>query len=255
MTVMTELRSPSAGGGPPSGAPSSGASSGKAPGFGGGAGWSGTWPDADGGVPWSGADLGAWLVAGRRATDGCEAAWLAGLAAFDRDAGWAEDGQLSCSAWLIWRAGLARSTAFERLRVAHELSRRPVLAAALADGRASYAMVWAMVRATGTDREVDESFVRVAESGTVRDVEWAVRLYLLHADQERPLHERAPRRGLRIRDLGDGTARVEGIITDVEAPPPPPVGVGGDDRHRPGDPPLPRPPHPHPSGLLRHRER
>jgi hypothetical protein len=166
--------------------------------------------------PWFGSDLGGWLVGRRRAMDGSEAVWLAGLAAFDREGGWAVDGASSCAAWLIGRAGMARATAFERVRVARELDRRPVLAAALAEGRVSYCAVRVMVRAVGASVGVDRALVEVAETGSVVDVELAVRAYRLHDEQDRKPDERAVGRGVRIRRLGEGMVRVEAVLTEVE---------------------------------------
>jgi hypothetical protein len=149
--------------------------------------------------------------------DGSEAVWLAGLAAFDREGGWAVDGALSCAAWLIGRAGMARATAFERVRVARELDRRPVLAAALVEGRVSYCAVRVMVRAVGASTGVDRALVAVAETGTVADVELAVRAYRLHDEQDRKPDERGAGRGVRVRRLGEGMVRVEAVLTEVES--------------------------------------
>src|SRR2546421_160164 len=55
-------------------------------------------------------DVGAWLTERRGLMDGNEAAWLDVLAEFDRDQGWALDGQLSGADWLMWRTKMARST-------------------------------------------------------------------------------------------------------------------------------------------------
>ncbi len=160
---------------------------------------------------------GDWLADHKRWLDSGEAAWLEALADFDAYRGWACDGQTTCADWLMWRCGLARTTAYEKVRVAHELRRRPVLAEALAGGRASYCAVRTMVRATGASREVDEAFVAVAEAGTVTDVERAVAAYLLHASQHNPPDDRLSRRGLRVVPRGDGTCKVEAILTDEEA--------------------------------------
>jgi hypothetical protein len=174
------------------------------------------WPLVGVDCPWFGSDLGGWLVGRRAVMDGSEAVWLAGLAAFDREGGWAVDGALSCAGWLMGRAGMARATAFERVRVARELDRRPVLAAALAEGRVSYCAVRVMVRAVGASTGVDRALVAVAETGSVADVEVAVRAYRLHDEQDRKPGERAVRRGVRVRRLGEGMVRVEAVLTEVE---------------------------------------
>jgi Domain of unknown function (DUF222) len=163
-------------------------------------------------------DVGEWLVGFRRRLDAGEAEWLEALARFDLDQGWADDGQLSCVEWLMWRVGFARATAFDRLRVAHELRRRPALAAALREGRVSSCAVRAMARAEGTSLEVDEAFIAVAEAGTVTDVERVVRSYRLYRSQEcSPGEHREVARGVRIRRCGDGMAKVEAVMTETEA--------------------------------------
>ncbi|MGH9115364.1 MAG: hypothetical protein ACRDWW_05985 [Acidimicrobiales bacterium] len=126
-------------------------------------------------------------------------------------------GQLSCAEWLVWRAKMARATAYEKLHVAHQLARRPVVARAFAEGRLSYSAVRAICRIEGPEPAVDEALVVLAEAGTVADVERAVRAYQLHADQ----HHRPPdphaRRGLRTRCNYDGTATAEVTLTELEA--------------------------------------
>ena len=43
------------------------------------------------------------------------ARWLALLAEFDRREGWRNDGQLSCVDWLVWRCGMSRRAAYDRV--------------------------------------------------------------------------------------------------------------------------------------------
>lgn len=165
-------------------------------------------------------DLGAWLVEHRLDLDRGEAQWLMRLAEFDRDGLWALDGQLSCATWLVWRTNMARSTAFEKLRVAHELLGRPVLTEAFARGRLSYSMVRAMTRMDHPSPEVDEALVALAESGqaSVLDIERVVRSFNLYADQERPP---APDREL-VRDVkirrsdGEGIGQILVTLSDLE---------------------------------------
>ena len=167
-----------------------------------------------GGVP---GGLGLWLVDQACGAGAWEAAWLEALVVFDRARGWAGDGALSCADWLIARVRLARSTAFEKLRVAHELARRPVVAEALAAGRIGYCAVREITRATGADAAVDEALVDLAAVATVLEVRRAVRAFLLCVEQERPPQERCRGRGLRMVARGDGTTRVEAVLTDLEA--------------------------------------
>src|SRR6185312_13436141 len=90
--------------------------------------------------------LGGFLITNRAAIDAAEARWLAALAEFDHRGGFAVDGHRDTVSWLIHHCGLARSTAKERLRVARELEHRPVLAAALADGRVSFTKIKTLTR-------------------------------------------------------------------------------------------------------------
>jgi Domain of unknown function (DUF222) len=132
-------------------------------------------------------DVGQWLIEHRAEMDRAEARWLEQLARFDRDGLWALDGQLSCVGWLVWRTNMARSTAFEKLRVAHELKRRPIVAEAFRQGRVSYSAVRAITRIDRPDPDVDEALVELAGSGqaSIVDLERVVRSYRLYADQDR----------------------------------------------------------------------
>src|SRR4051812_20546374 len=109
--------------------------------------------------------LGQQLVAHRQQLDRQEAQWFADLADFDRHAGWASDGHLSCISWLVHFCGLARPTAKDKLRVALELSRRPLLAEAHARGELSYSKVRAMTRVVDTTAELDQILLTLARTG------------------------------------------------------------------------------------------
>lgn len=163
-----------------------------------------------------GMDRGGWLVAHRWEMDRGESTWLEALAVFDRDQGWAADGQLSCVEWLMWRTGMSRATAFEKLRIARQLRDRPGVAAAFADGRLSYSAVRAITRIDDPDAGVDAALVDLAVAGRVVDVERAVRCYQLHAEQDRAPTDVADRRGVRILRGFDGTGRIEITLGDVE---------------------------------------
>ena len=163
-------------------------------------------------------DEGRWLVENRMEMDRAEAAWLEKLAEFDRDGLWALDGHLSCATWLTWRMNMARSTAFEKLRVAHELDRRPIIAEAFREGRLSYSAVRAITRMDRPDPDVDRALVEVASGeASILDVERLVRSYQLYADQERPPAEEVDRmRQVRIRRGDDGTGQVVVTLSDLE---------------------------------------
>ena len=158
-----------------------------------------------------------WLVSRRAGLDRGEAAWLAVLADFDVHQEWACDGQLSCVDWLMWRAAMSRATAFEKVRVAHQLRRRPAVADAFAAGRISYSAVRAITRIDRPDPAVDDALIHLAAVGSVRDVERAVRHYQLCADQERdPADIRHERRGVRLHRGWDGLGRADVILDDIE---------------------------------------
>jgi hypothetical protein len=155
-------------------------------------------------------ELGGLLVGGRAAIDMAEAAWLAQLEEFDRRGGWALDGHRDCVGWLVQQCGMARSTAKDRVRVAHELRRRPVVAAALAEGGLSYAKVKVVTRMVNLSDDTDRVVVAAAALGTVADVDRMYRHWKLHGEQDTPPAERAwDRRGVRTLSRYDGLATVE----------------------------------------------
>ena len=164
-------------------------------------------------------DVGEWLVERRGELDRGEAGWLERLAEFDRDGLWAAEGHLSCVSWLVWRTNMGRSTAFDKLRVAHQLARRPLVAEAFAQGRLSYSAVRAITRLDRPDPGVDQALVALAESGraSIVDIERVVRSYHLYADQDRPPPDEAGRsRSVKIRRGDDGTGQVIVTLSDIE---------------------------------------
>jgi hypothetical protein len=159
-------------------------------------------------------ELGRFLTTGRANIDAAEARWLAALAEFDARGGYGADGHRDCVSWLIDTCGLALSTAKERLRVARELQRRPVLAAALASGKISYTAVKTLTRITGLPAEADEAFVAVAVAGTHRDLQTLYRRWQLLNEQDKPLpDDRWDRCGIQT------VARNRGVaVTEVRLP-------------------------------------
>jgi Domain of unknown function (DUF222) len=162
------------------------------------------------------AERGEWLVAVLAEAEAAQAEWLLALADFDAAQGWALDGQLSCADWLIWRARMSRSTAYEKLQVARALRRRSVLREAFTSGRISYSATRAMARMDCPDEAVDEALVAVAESGTVRDVERVVAAYLRLEEQERRPRDLSQLRGVAVRPHYDGLATIEITLEEVE---------------------------------------
>jgi hypothetical protein len=140
-----------------------------------------------------GFEVAAWLIDQRRRLDMDEAVWLDVLAEFDRDQAWAVDGHLTCADWLRWTLKLCRSTAYEKLRVAHELRRRPLVKAAFAAGEITYSAARAITRLDDVTEAVDRALVALAINGTVLDLERAIRFYELHHQQDQPPDPRGGR--------------------------------------------------------------
>src|SRR5256714_487584 len=167
--------------------------------------------------PTSSDAVGRTLVAARRRLDAQEAEWFTALAEFDYRGGWAMDGHLSCVSWLVHFCGMARPTAKDKLRVALQLARRPVLAQAHAAGELSYSKVRALTRIDDADQEADQALVAAARVSTSEDMEKLARHWKLLGDQERPVDElaRYARRGLRRAGVWDGMATSE-LVLPVE---------------------------------------
>ncbi len=163
--------------------------------------------------------LGRWLADNRALMDRGEAGWLDRLGEFDRNQLWALDGSLSCCSWLMWATGMARSTAFERLRVARELFRRPVIAKAFGAGRLSYSAVRAITRMEDPTAEVDEAIVEFASAVgvSILDIEKLVRTYERYSSQDKPVADEAEaKRGVRITRGTDGYGQLTVTLSDLE---------------------------------------
>jgi hypothetical protein len=111
------------------------------------------------------------LRAGRIAA--AQAELLTWIAEFDRREGWAGTGLLSCAHWLSWQIGLSPSAAREQVRVARRLEELPAVAAAFADGQASYSKVRAITRAAEPDDGVE--WVELARHSSAAQLEKIVR--------------------------------------------------------------------------------
>jgi len=101
--------------------------------------------------------------------------FLALIAELDRRRGWAEWGVKSCAHWLNWKCGIDLGAARERIRVAHAVEKLPRIAAAMAEGRLSYAKVRAMTRVADSSNE--DYLLNIALCGTASHVEQVVRGY------------------------------------------------------------------------------
>ena len=164
------------------------------------------------------AELGPALVDWCRDAAARECRWLGLLAEFDRREAWRADGQLSCVDWLVWRCGLSARTARDKLRVAHELRRRPSVQDAFAAGSLSYSKVRAITRITDAGDETDAWLLKLAEAGTVADLERVAHRWLDLRDQERGIDtylRRYDRRQMVASSTYDGMMVIE-IVQPVE---------------------------------------
>ena len=161
------------------------------------------------------AELGEALAGWARRSAAAECRWLGMLAEWDLREGWYLDGQLSGVDWLVWRCGMCARTARDKLRVAHELRRRPAVAEAFASGRLSYCKVRAITRVTDADEDTDAWLVRLAQAGTAADLERAVRHWAHLQEQERGVEDylaRYDRRAVHASRTYDGMVVVEAVL-------------------------------------------
>jgi hypothetical protein len=103
------------------------------------------------------------------------ARFLALIAELDRRRGWAEWGVKSCAHWLNWKCGIDLGAAREKVRVAHALEKLPRIAAAMAEGRVSYAKARALTRVA--DETNEAYWLNIALCGTASQMEDLVRGY------------------------------------------------------------------------------
>jgi hypothetical protein len=91
----------------------------------------------------------------------------------------------SCAHWLNWKCGIDLGAAREKVRVAGALEGLPRIAAAMAEGRISYAKVRAMTRVANEANEGNEEYLlNIARCGTASHVEEVVRGYRRALDAE-----------------------------------------------------------------------
>jgi len=149
------------------------------------------------------------LIDGRRHIDTCEAAWLEQLADFDTWGTWAEDGHSHAVPWLVSKCGMSRSTAKEKLRVAHEMSRRPAIREAFLSGELPYSKVRLITRVERGDEEVDAKFVAHAKEDSFPVLEGRVKRWQMRADQDKQPRDLSDRFGVfRQQGFCGGTGRL-----------------------------------------------
>jgi hypothetical protein len=103
------------------------------------------------------------------------ARFLALVAELDRRRAWAEWGVKSCAHWLNWKCGIGLGAAREKVRVAHALDKLPRIAAAMAEGRISYAKARELTRVADASNEI--YLLNIALCGTASHVEQVTRGY------------------------------------------------------------------------------
>src|SRR4051794_37008889 len=163
-------------------------------------------------------ELASMLVDGRRQRDRAEAEWLAWLAEFDVQGGWAIYGCRSCVNWLVQHCGMNRVTAKDKLRIALQLRQRPVLRDALVSGRLSYSKIRALTRIRYISDEYDEENAAKGEVLTADDIEQMVRHAKAIEDQDKPPSRLEERCGVRMvcEYGGYGTIEVRAPLEDTE---------------------------------------
>jgi hypothetical protein len=144
---------------------------------------------------------------------------------FDGSEEWHHQGAQTCAHWLSWRIGLDPATAREKVRVARALGQLPVLDAALAAGRISYAKVRAITRVATP--ETEGRLVEMAAFSTGAQLERICRRYRGLRDQF--IREEAERTGglavdaadtdrmISLRNLPNGMVRLEATLQPDEA--------------------------------------
>ncbi|HUR76978.1 MAG TPA: DUF222 domain-containing protein [Acidimicrobiales bacterium] len=125
----------------------------------------------------SGTEVGRELVAEWTHIGTCLIGWILKLAEFDRDALWAIDGFTTCASWLEINCAMSRSTAFEKVRVAREVDRRPVVRAAFEAGTLPFSKAQAITRLADVDDARDAKFVADAAHSSVRALELRVKTW------------------------------------------------------------------------------
>jgi hypothetical protein len=131
-------------------------------------------------------EVGRELIAAWSEVDRGICQWVLKLADFDTSGAWREDGFGSCVSWLVNNCDVARSTAHEKLKVTHELTRRYLVRAAFEAGL-PYTKVRVLVRLKGVNHDRDEEFLGHAQTDTVRVLSERVNTWnYYHGQDDKP---------------------------------------------------------------------
>jgi hypothetical protein len=131
---------------------------------------------------------------------------------FDEAEGWRADGQQSCAEWLSFKTGMSMSTAYEQVRVARRLGQLPHLDEAFAAGKLSYCKVRALSRVADEHNEAK----LVASAGQMSGAELELHCRGLRIKQH-AFGQREAERYVRLRSQGDGTVKLEAVLSADEA--------------------------------------
>jgi hypothetical protein len=139
----------------------------------------------------------------------CNGEWILTLADFAETESWHGDGCSSLVQWLQVYCEMGRSTAKEKLRVARELAKRPVVARALRDGTISYSKARELTRLEGLDNERDERYVAEAPEMSMPRLEAWIKQWNWHGAPEKKPTSLEDHYGLRReRGFGGGLGRI-----------------------------------------------
>jgi hypothetical protein len=140
------------------------------------------------------------------------ARFLALIAELDRRRGWAEWGVKSCAHWLNWQCGIGLGAAREKVRVAHALGKLPRIAAAMVEGRVSYAKARELTRVADASNE--SYLLNIALCGTASHVEETVRNYRRALDAEELTRDAIQQRDQRLsfHTESDGSMVIRGRV-------------------------------------------
>ncbi len=157
----------------------------------------------------SSSEFGREIAADYARINTCTGEWILKLAEFDESESWHGDGCSSLVQWLQVFCDMGRSTAKEKLRVARELSKRPVIAAALRDGTIPYTKARELTRLEGLDNERDERYVAEAPEMSMPRLEAWIKQWNWHGAPAKKPHSLEDHYGLRReRGFGGGLGRV-----------------------------------------------
>ena len=139
--------------------------------------------------------------------------FLRALAESDRHGDWAEAGFASCADWLVWRIGVTRMTASEKVRAARALEDLPLISEAMDRGDLSFSKVRALTRVATPENEAE--LLAFARAGSTASLERLVRGWksMDRAGEQRVERLRHRMRSFSVFPDGEGMYLVRGRLT------------------------------------------